>query len=153
MALQGETASNSVVFLYKGQHRGQVPSRTTHLIIHSTVSKVGMELLDDDDEPWESNMDEFQTFLRSDRNLGCFVLCTYLMEVTIQEGVRILGAMTFHMCSTLKRIAFPSSVEIIGKAAFMRCRSLVEVELREGLRMISHMAFNSCTSLKQIALP
>ncbi|CAJ1946577.1 unnamed protein product [Cylindrotheca closterium] len=56
-------------------------------------------------------------------------------------------------CSALKRLAIPSSVEIIGNHAFFLCTGLVEVNLSEGLKTIGSNAFGICSSLSKIGIP
>lgn len=52
----------------------------------------------------------------------------------------------------LERVALPSGLVRIGRAAFRGCSRLVQVELPESLQEIDDLAF-SCTSLGSIRLP
>jgi hypothetical protein len=53
----------------------------------------------------------------------------------------------------LESIAIPSSVTIVGPAAFAGCTSLTEVTLLEGLQSIGHLAFAGCHALEHINIP
>jgi hypothetical protein len=47
----------------------------------------------------------------------------------------------------------PSSVEVIGRNAFIHCEKLAELELCVGLKQIEQKAFHNCVSLERIVIP
>ena len=87
--------------------------------------------------------------------------------------MRFIGSRAFSVCSDLKEIEFPSTLESIGSAAFMNagltsvdvpgsvenistnaffCSDLAEVTLHEGLRIIGQCAFDTST-IQSLVIP
>ena len=75
-----------------------------------------------------------------------------IKTVSLPEGLTSIGAYAFFRCTALKQIAFPASLETIGKWAFSEC-PLEELRFPEGLFHIDQFAFNRCTELKEVFLP
>jgi hypothetical protein len=48
---------------------------------------------------------------------------TYLRLVVLNEGIQTIGFGTFHRCSLLESIIFPSTIISIGESAFQECSS------------------------------
>lgn len=83
--------------------------------------------------------------------LSGFNCCTSLEEITIPQGVQIIGEEAF--CGTkLKKVYIPSSVEEIRKKAFFICYDLEEVTIPQGVRIIGEEAFCR-TKLKKVHIP
>jgi hypothetical protein len=62
--------------------------------------------------------------------------------------------MAFIGCTALTNITFPSSLEIIGKAAFQNCTTITTVDFSNTLlNFIDEYAFFDCTSLTTLKLP
>jgi len=76
-----------------------------------------------------------------------------LEDVGLNEGLIEIGEFAFVGCALLERIKIPSSVNILGKAAFMECEKLVNVEFCEGLVEIERAAFYGCYCLTSISIP
>ena len=77
--------------------------------------------------------------------LGC-----YTSE--IPSGVERIGESAFAGQTRLESIAFPKSVTVIGKGAFMYT-GLKELKLPSGLKEIGDNAFKDCMEIVHVALP
>lgn len=81
-----------------------------------------------------------------------FRKCRLLSKVTLQEGLLTIGDCAFSLCSSLRQIQIPASVERIGVAAF--CKSgLVTIHFLGIPKVIDVDAFESCSQLKEIVVP
>ena len=56
-------------------------------------------------------------------------------------------------CRELKKVILPSTLKVIGNAAFCYCEKLTDIVLPEGLEVIRDDAFGCCVSLKHLELP
>ena len=79
--------------------------------------------------------------------------CDFLTSVSIEDGVREIGAYAFYNCKNLTTIIIPSSVKKISDKAFYECEALQHVDFPIGLEEIGDSAFSYCKSLKSIDLP
>lgn len=70
-------------------------------------------------------------------------------EVTIPDGVIEIDSSVFCKNNTIKKVIFPSSLQIVGDYAFQNCTNLYQVELNEGLVKIGASAFEGA-SLGQV---
>lgn len=94
---------------------------------------------------------------------GAFSGCTALTSISLPQGLKKIGEASDYfrgMCgpgafanSGLKSITIPSSVTVLGDAAFCGCKSLEDVSMSSGIKDIGYGCFESCSSLKQLALP
>ena len=104
---------------------------------------------------------------------------TGLVQLTIPEGVRSIGAKAFYGCKALETLnilgvptvdgsehngAFEGCTKLrnvklnentkrIADSMFAECKSLQSISLPAGLTQIGKAAFSKCTGLKEIALP
>ena len=81
-----------------------------------------------------------------------FNRCNNLREVVFHEGLKIAGS-AFGNCKSLESITLPSTVTLLGSAAFGSCINLREVLFNNGLQKIGGAAFQNCTSLSSITFP
>lgn len=79
--------------------------------------------------------------------------CTFLEEVHILDGVRIIAPNAFSACERLSKVYIAGSVDKIGRNAFFECENLFCAELENGIREIESRAFFGCTGLRDIELP
>ena len=79
--------------------------------------------------------------------------CTFLEEVHILDGVRVIAPNAFSACERLSKVYIAGSVDKIGRNAFFECENLFCVELENGIREIENRAFFGCTGLRDIELP
>ena len=94
----------------------------------------------------------------SDENfrIGEAILWEYLgsdSEVTIPNGVAVIGGDAFEGNTNLTSVTFPNSVVTIRPNAFDGCVNLTSVILSNRLTGIGGEAFKNCAGLKSIALP
>ena len=77
-------------------------------------------------------------------------------NVVVPEGIKYIGAGAFDTrkitdeATTLKSISFPTTLETIGKDAFLGNKSLEEVVIPESVTKIDSGAFQQCTGLKKV---
>ncbi len=71
-------------------------------------------------------------------------------QVTIPDGVVIIGEMAFRQKKHLKRVVIPDSVKEIEKDAFYDCDELDEVCVPASVTSIRAYAFAECDHLKTI---
>ena len=76
-----------------------------------------------------------------------------IVEVTIPDTVKYIGAISFKGCKKLKKVNLGSGVQVIGNNCFEGCTSLEGIALPEGVKYIDQMAFSGCTALTQISVP
>ncbi|MBR7028034.1 MAG: leucine-rich repeat domain-containing protein [Bacteroidaceae bacterium] len=77
-------------------------------------------------------------------------------EITYRDtlySVTAIGESSFYNCSTLKVIAFPSTIKRIEKNAFCGCYNLKEIDLPPLLEFIGERAFRGCSGLITLVLP
>lgn len=74
-------------------------------------------------------------------------------KYTVADGVSIINASTFAMCTNLKELVLPDSLKYVGYYAFAECTSLETVVLPDNITEISNYMFSGCTSLRNVTLP
>ncbi len=74
-------------------------------------------------------------------------------DVTIPEGVRVIGDKLFDGCTGLTSVTFPSTVHTIGVWAFRNCTSLTSLSIPQSVTTIKDSAFSGCTGLTSVTLP
>ncbi len=105
--------------------------------------------------------------------------CTWLKSVTIEDGVKRLGAYSFNGCTGLTSVTIPGSVISIGPrtesdvidydrfssegkpfdvrydscGAFENCTSLTSVTIEDGVKIIGLRAFRKCYRMKELKIP
>lgn len=79
-------------------------------------------------------------------------------NVVVPEGIKYIGAGAFdtrkvtNEATTLKSISFPSTLESIGKDAFLGNKALENVIIPENVTELGTGAFSGCTGLKTVAI-
>ncbi len=76
-----------------------------------------------------------------------------LTELTLPDGLKIIGDNAFHSQSQLTSVTIPASVKAIENHTFTNCPKLAEVTLLEGLEMIDDDAFANCKALTSVLIP
>lgn len=71
-------------------------------------------------------------------------------EVTIPEGVEIIGSKAFVENEDLKEIKFPQSLCVIEDAAFKYCLNLRRISLPKNVKILGEECFYGCESLDDV---
>lgn len=82
---------------------------------------------------------------------SAFAGCTNLKEITIPEGVEVIGYQSFFGCVNLEKVTLPDSLREIN-GSFTNCPALKTIELPEGLTKITSYSFHE-TGIEQLTLP
>ena len=77
--------------------------------------------------------------------------CTALQEVTLPDGVQVIGEYAFIRCAALTTVRLPQ-VTRIDQYAFQGCTSLAELTL-DKVTAIDLSAFYGCTGLETLKIP
>ena len=80
-----------------------------------------------------------------------FIGCTGLLNLTLGEDAKHIGARAFSGCNNLSRISWEGQLSNIGEEAFSECTSLVVDNLPAA--SIGARAFMNCTSITALAFP
>lgn len=83
---------------------------------------------------------------------GLFAECSRLKNVTINEGITIIGESAFSE-TVIKKLVLPSTVIAVNNNAFAYCGQLEKAVLDERLDSIGCQAFMNTTSLSEISIP
>ena len=78
---------------------------------------------------------------------------TRITSFTFGPNVKRIPAYLCYEMSSLTELALPSTVTIIGQAAFYSCKGLTEIILPEGLTAMGSSAFSACTNLASVNIP
>ena len=84
---------------------------------------------------------------------GAFWGCDKLIELQLNEGLKVIGERAFQRCRSLRSVTLPSSVTELGSFAFADCSGLFKLQLNEGLKVIGFEAFSECTALRSVTIP
>ena len=121
------------------------------IVIPSTISN------------WRTKKTEegYETSYRGNANCA-FDGCNKLSNVTLSDGIEIIGDVIFPKCSSLKKLSIPASVTNISYA-FSYCNGIEEVYIEEGAEMkiigndtvnrSFQNAFYNCVNLKRLEIP
>ena len=93
---------------------------------------------------------------RGARIIGCDEKFEGAMEIPSRlDGAAVveIGKEAFSGRHSLKSVAIPDSVEVVGERAFAWCSGLTELRLGRGIKKIGNGAFWNCSSLKTVAIP
>ena len=73
-------------------------------------------------------------------------------DVTVPDGVTVIGDRAFEHCEGLRTAVIPDSVESVGSFAFRGCPRLEAVRVGDGVRKIGLFAFAECGALSEVWL-
>lgn len=78
-----------------------------------------------------------------------------LKNITLPEGLEIIGDNAFYYSAMLERVNIPSTVKSIGKSAFENCSALSSLTFDDMYMNVSigSKAFFSCRNLMNVTLP
>ena len=112
------------VFVYIGEEGPLVPHNVVRVRVHPSVTII---------------------------HENAFRGCNKLEEVELCEGLREIGRSAFHMCTNLKKIKLPSTVQVICSDAFSYSQ-LEKAHLPESLQIIGTDSFAEC-NLSTLRIP
>lgn len=75
-----------------------------------------------------------------------------IREIAFPEGVRLIGEEAFNTCENLVFAGLPESLEEIGRRAFSCCGELTGIDFPEGLKDIGTLAFAE-TRISKVHIP
>lgn len=78
---------------------------------------------------------------------------TSIVQLTVSEGIKSIGASAFSGCYYLKKVDLPSSLETIENDAFWNCYQIDNIIIPEGVISIGTRSFRYCFGLRNISLP
>ena len=79
--------------------------------------------------------------------------CSALKNVTLSDGLTVIGENAFADCTALERIEIPASVVRVDADAFSGCALLADVRFNEGLQEIGSNAFAYCAAIESVDIP
>lgn len=82
-----------------------------------------------------------------------FSKCSSLTEITVPDGVTMLGASAFEYCTSLVSVTLPDSITDMGGSLFNKCTSLEKANIPFGITTVPGETFLYCESLKNVAIP
>lgn len=71
-------------------------------------------------------------------------------DITIPNGVKIVGDDAFKGCTTLERVVIPDTCILLANSCFEGCTSLKEAVIGDAVRLIGGNAFKDCSALKRL---
>ena len=83
---------------------------------------------------------------------GAFDNCSWILQITLNEGLMEVQGHAFQGCNALETIELPTSVTSIGDSAFGNCMGMTNLIFGGNEKVIASDAFANCSSLSQITL-
>lgn len=93
-----------------------------------------------------------EAFNPRQENGQIFSGCVNLKNVTIEDGVEIIGTNLFRGCKGITKIKFPDSVKIICRGAFYDS-NIKDLRLPKYIESLGEDAFSSCIELQKVFIP
>lgn len=76
-----------------------------------------------------------------------FNICTSLRSITMPETLEYIGMYAFQECSALSEVTVPDNVQRVDMAAFAYCASLRKINFGSKIEIFGQYAFMGCTML------
>ncbi len=74
-------------------------------------------------------------------------------RVILPDSVTLMRGWAFANCPSLQKVTLSKNLEGIASTAFCGCPALASIEIPEGVRFIGRMAFKECTALASVSFP
>lgn len=89
------------------------------------------------------------------KRIDAFAFCLQkrLRNITLHDGIQIIGAAAFMGCESLETFTVPQSVTEIFRDTFDGCKSMKSIQLHNGITSIGSHAFRHCEALESVSLP
>lgn len=78
--------------------------------------------------------------------------CNGKTEITIPEGIEVLGNHLFYYNKDITKVTFPSTLITIGECDFYYCEKITSVIIPDNVTVIGSGAFSNCSTLKNVTL-
>ena len=85
-------------------------------------------------------------------NMPWYHLKNQIKTIVIEEGITEIGALTFYSFYNLTEVDFPSTLEVVGCAAFCDCIKLEELDFPNSVKTLYVSNYNEI-AIKKIVLP
>lgn len=85
-------------------------------------------------------------------NMPWYHLKNQIDTIVIEEGITEIGVLTFYSFYNLTEVDFPSTLEVVGCAAFCDCIRLEELDFPDSVKTLYVSNYNEI-SIKKIVLP
>lgn len=92
------------------------------------------------------------TFNDSTTGAGTFSYNQSLTTVSLEGTTSVVRGM-FTGCTSLTNLSISQGLQVIGKEGFRGCSSLSTVSLPDGVQRIKEFAFYDCTNLSSVTIP
>ena len=79
--------------------------------------------------------------------------CKHLTSVHLPDGVTKIAECAFFGCKTLTNVHIPDSITKINGSAFSGCKNLSSIDIPDSVKYVGYFAFSVCDKLKTIHLP
>ena len=86
------------------------------------------------------------------QEISGFQGCTNLKEITIPDGVTIIGFQAFYECSMLETVNLPKTLKKINYGAFYSCNQLTHITIPDAVTEIEMLAFKGCSKLRSVVV-
>lgn len=84
---------------------------------------------------------------------GAFKDCTTLEKIALPSSIEQMGDGVFEGCTALRAFTMPESATVVTSSMFKGCTSLSTIKLHEGVTGIMAQSFAGCSSLQSITIP
>lgn len=84
---------------------------------------------------------------------GAFENCTTIKSIALPRTVTVIGERAFRWCSNLKEVILPDTLAEISAQAFYNCNGLKSIHIPQSVTVIGKSAFSSCYNLTGVILP
>ena len=83
-------------------------------------------------------------------NGRAFYYCKGLTDVTLSDGMEIIGQGCFAGCKSLKSIILPETIQALQYESFYDCSKLESITLPKNVRTVGYAVFEYCNQLSSI---
>ena len=84
---------------------------------------------------------------------GAFENCATIKSIALPRTVTVIGERAFRWSDRLEEVILPDTLEEISAQAFYNCSALKSIHIPQGVTKIGESAFGSCYNLKSVILP
>lgn len=87
-----------------------------------------------------------------DAKTSRYLVGASVTDVTVAEGIKVIGDRTFRDAPNMSSISLPNSLEIIENDAFQKAYALTEITIPENVTSIGTTCFGACSSLAKMII-